>query len=68
MTNPFSLNYSDDNKKNTFNTGYIPCTRLDPQCRKIHDPGATDLTPLLNGGHGKCMCHSIGNIAPQSLF
>ena len=29
----------------------IPCTRLDPQCRKIHDLGPRIWPPLPTGGH-----------------
>ena len=43
----------------------IPCTRLDPQCRQIHDLGPMDLAPLFQlGPMGRAMFHSIDNIAP----
>ena len=45
-----------------------PCTRLDPQCRKIHGPRVKDLAPSSTWGHGKCMFHSIGIIAPGPWF
>ena len=35
---------------------FDPCTRLDPQCRKIHDLGAMDLAPSSNWGRWEGLC------------